>query len=185
MTIFYLVRHAHANWMPDESRPLSERGLSDAQRVADVLHQFPIRVICSSPYRRAYQTVEPCAKRLNLSITILADLRERQLAGKPVENFAKAIEAVWHNPSFAHPGGESNIIAQQRGVVVVKQLKQQHPIEDIVLATHGNLMALILQYFDPTVGYEWWKSLRMPDIYRLNLNDKPLITGLWGKPSSS
>ena len=108
MTIFYLVRHAHANWLPDENRPLSERGLSDAQRVADILHQFPINAIYSSPYRRAYQTVVPYAKRLNLSITILADLRERQLAGKPVENFAKAVETVWQNPSFAHPGGSKH-----------------------------------------------------------------------------
>lgn len=180
MTIFYLVRHAHANWLPDENRPLSERGFLDAQRVADILHQFSVSAIYASPYRRARQTVEPLAGQLNLSFNILPNLRERQLARDPVENFAEAVKKVWQNPSFAHPGGESNVVAQQRGMGVVNQLKQQHPTDHVVLATHGNLMALILQHFDSTLGYEFWKSLLMPDIYRLTPDDnQQMITGLW------
>ena len=44
-------------------------------------------------------------------------------------------------------------------------LLERHPTEHIVLSTHGNLLALILQTFDPSVDFVFWKSLTMPDIY--------------------
>lgn len=170
MSTFYLVRHAHADWVPDENRPLSPQGKKDTQWVVDKLHLFPITAIYASPYRRAHQTVEPLAKRLHLTIKTIPDLRERQLAGEPVEDFDAAVATLWHNPSFAHPGGESNRAAQQRGVAVINKLIHDHPNDHVVLATHGNLMALILQHFDPAIDYEFWQALRMPDIYYLNLD---------------
>jgi phosphohistidine phosphatase SixA len=33
-TKIYLVRHAHADWAADESRPLSKSGLAAAERIA-------------------------------------------------------------------------------------------------------------------------------------------------------
>lgn len=170
MTTFYLVRHAHANWIPDENRPLSAQGKQDAGWVANKLRPFPITAIYSSPFRRAYQTVEPLAKRLKLPIQTLPDLRERHLADQPVEDFTAAIGAVWHDPTFAYPGGEPHITAQQRGLAVLNALRQQHATDQIVLGTHGTLMTLILQHFEPTIGYEFWQTLRMPDIYSLQLS---------------
>lgn len=58
-TTLLLVRHAHADWQPDETRPLSEVGRRDAARVAGVLSPLAPTSIYSSPYRRARQTVEP------------------------------------------------------------------------------------------------------------------------------
>ena len=37
----------------------------------------------------------------------------------------------------------------------------------IVLATHGVLIALILQAYDSSVDYAFWAALTMPDIYAL------------------
>jgi 2,3-bisphosphoglycerate-dependent phosphoglycerate mutase len=181
MSIFYLVRHAHADWTPDENRPLSAKGHIDAERVADVLHQFPITAIYSSPARRARQTVTPLAARLDLPIHTLPELRERQLCGGAVEDFFAAVEVTWADPKFAHPGGESNTAAQQRGASTVRRLQDQHPIEHIVLATHGNLLALLLQHFDPSINYAFWKSLTMPDIYMLkvSVDDETSIQRLW------
>ena len=115
MTTFYLVRHAHATWTPNEDRPLSTRGRQDAFRVADVLKAYPITHIYSSPYRRARETVEPLAERIHLPINELGGLRERQLAAGPVDDFDAAVEATWRDPSFSHPGGETNAAAQGRG----------------------------------------------------------------------
>ena len=36
-TTFLLVRHAHAEWVPNEMRPLSVKGSRDAERVARIL----------------------------------------------------------------------------------------------------------------------------------------------------
>ncbi|MBN1877201.1 MAG: histidine phosphatase family protein [Anaerolineae bacterium] len=169
MTIFYLIRHARAKWTPDEDRPLSMQGHVDAACVAEVLAAYPIQAIYSSPYARAVQTVTPLADRCKLPIHIISDLRERQLSAAPVPDFLAAVAATWHDPTFAHPGGESNAEAQRRGVAVVYDLCARREAAHIVLATHGSLLALILQYFDPTVDFYFWQSLTMPDIHQLNV----------------
>ncbi len=188
MVVFYVVRHAHADWTPDEQRPLSDRGLRDAVRVAEALCQFPITKIYTSPFLRACQTIAPLALavdeagRLSLPIKVLPDLRERRLSGKPVEDFDKAVAVTWRDFTFAHPGGESNAEAQRRVVAVVERLRQQHAGEHMVLSTHGNLLALLLRHFDPSIGFEFWRSLTMPDIYRLSISGMggAVIRRLWG-----
>ena len=181
MNTIYLVRHAHTVWTPDENRPLSAQGREDANRVANIVSEYPIRAIYSSPSRRACQTITPLAERLGLSIHIEPDLQERRLGDGMFEDFFKAVEATWRNPSFAHPGGESNVMAQKRGITVVQRLLEKHPAEHIVLSTHGNLMALVLQAFDPSVDFMVWKSLTMPDVYKLNISKsgKGLMQRLW------
>jgi 2,3-bisphosphoglycerate-dependent phosphoglycerate mutase len=181
MSTLYLVRHAHAEWTPDENRPLSARGREDANRVAYKLSEYPISVIFSSPARRACQTITPLAEGLGLSINMEPDLRELKLGDGVFEDFFKAVEITWQNPSFAYPGGESSVMAQKRGIAVVQRLLETHTAQHIVLSTHGNLMALILQIFDPLVDFMFWKSLTMPDVYKLNISQsgKGLMQRLW------
>jgi 2,3-bisphosphoglycerate-dependent phosphoglycerate mutase len=183
MNSFYLVRHAHAEWTPDENRPLSNQGRQDAERVADILERYPIGLIHASAYFRAYQTITPLALRLDLPVHVEPELRERQLGDYPGEDFAAAVEATWKDPNFTHLGGEANVAAQGRGLRVMENLNKAYINEHIVLSTHGNLMALILQGFDPSIGYDFWKSLTMPDIYRLGFgyNSEVMIECLWGE----
>ena len=175
MVHIYLVRHAHAAWTPDENRPLSPRGIRDCEQITTALYRFPIDTIYASPYRRAAQTVEAFAEQAGLPIRILDDLCERRLADGPVDDFEAVIHTLWANPDFAHPGGESNFTAQVRGVAAIKLLCARHPQGHVVVATHGNLMALILQYFDPSLGYAFWKGLRMPDLYRLVVEKDDMV----------
>lgn len=181
MNIFYLVRHAHAEWTPDEQRPISEKGQVDAHRLADLLYDLPIDGIYSSSSLRAQQTVTPPANRLGLSVLIEHDLRERELGDAPgVNDFFATIKKTWQDPAFSYPGGETNAAAQLRGVAVVQRLREQFPGGHLVLSTHGNLLSLVLQHYDPSVDYLFWKALTMPDIYVLNLspNDDPAICRL-------
>lgn len=180
MTIFYLIRHAHAVWTPDEQRPLSPQGREDARRVADLLRRYPITEVYASPFRRAWETVAPLAEALDSPVHEAPGLRERKLSGTPVDDFFAAVRQTWDDPTTAHPGGETNAAAQRRGVAVVQRLRAQHPAAHIALATHGNLLALVLQHYDPDVDYEFWRALTMPDIYTLECSDeKPAITRLW------
>jgi len=171
LKVFYLVRHAHSKWMPDEARPLSPRGLIDAEAVATVLVDFPIESLYTSPARRAYQTITPLAQQLALPVHVIPDLRERVLSSGAVDDFFDAVRTTWLRPAFAFPGGESNAVAQQRGVVVLQHLMAQDPARHLLLATHGNLLALIVQHFIPSLGFDFWQSLTMPDVYRLCLDD--------------
>jgi 2,3-bisphosphoglycerate-dependent phosphoglycerate mutase len=181
MNTFYLVRHAHADYTRNENRPLSARGREDAHHVAELLQTYPIDRILSSPYRRAHETIAPLAGRLGLAIHTEPDLRERQLGHIPSGGFLSAVEATWQDPSFNHPGGESNAAAQQRGLAVIRRLQEKHTAEHIVLSTHGNLMALLLQGFDPSVDFAFWKALTMPDVYTLRFTQagEAVVNRLW------
>jgi 2,3-bisphosphoglycerate-dependent phosphoglycerate mutase len=169
VSVFYLVRHAHAGWTPDENRPLSARGRADAERVADVLGGFPIVAVYSSPACRAWETVAPLAARLGLPIHVVPDLHERKLCDGAVDDFFAAVRTTWADPSFAHPGGESNAAAQRRGVAVVQRLMDRHPSGHVVLGTHGVLLALVLQHLHAGVDFAFWQSLTMPDVYELRV----------------
>lgn len=169
MRIFYLVRHAHAEWRPDENRPLSSRGLRDAQLVANILEERPIISIFSSPYMRALQTIEPLAVRLGLRICTDKRFRERELGELCTDSFEKAVQRTWVDMNFAFPGGETNQQAQARAIQALQELRDTDIRGHILIGTHGNLLALMLSHYDSQVGYEFWRGLSMPDIYQLEI----------------
>jgi 2,3-bisphosphoglycerate-dependent phosphoglycerate mutase len=175
-TTIYFVRHAHSTYsLDEESRPLSEKGIKDTECVTSVLKDFHIDLVISSPYKRAIQTVEGIADHFQLKIVMMDDLKERKLSDHPVPHFRKAMDKVWCNPELALEGGESNRTAQNRGVRAIKYILEKYREQNIVIGTHGNIMVLIMNYFDSRYGYHFWQALAMPDIYQLTFRDDHLI----------
>ena len=73
MSTFYFVRHAKAgsrgHWQGDDRlRPLSKKGVKQAEELIDVFKPFNVSAIYSSPYLRCVQTVEPLARDRDLEI---------------------------------------------------------------------------------------------------------------------
>lgn len=175
MTTLFLVRHAHADWNSDDGRPLSQRGRASAAVLADLLARSPIGAIYSSPARRAVETIEPLTSRLRLEPVIVADLRERELVVDPGMDFESAVQAAWLAPAAAGFGSESNDAAQARGLTVIRRIMDEQKGRYTVVATHGNLLALILHGFRPSFGFEFWRSLTFPDVYELRFQKAALV----------
>ena len=165
MTTIYLVRHAHADWRNDDNRSLSPAGFDAARALGKRLAGFPITAIYSSPHRRSIETITPLADRLGLHPQLIDDLRERELPPVGPDEFERVVEETWRTPDVAVRGGESNRAAQRRGVAVMRDLIRRHDDEHIVVATHGTLLALMLNGFDAAYGYSFWKELEFPDAY--------------------
>ncbi|NMH67493.1 histidine phosphatase family protein [Bacillus sp. RO3] len=175
VTRLYFVRHAHSVYTPDElTRPLSEKGKRDAEQMTERLLKERIDVVCSSPYRRAVQTVEGLARHLDVEIVMLEEVRERTLSNMPVKDFDEAISSVWADPDFSLEGGESNSAAQKRGVQGIFKMLEEYNGKNIAIGTHGNIMVLIMNYFDGAYDVECWKELEMPDVYCLTFHEKTL-----------
>ncbi|WP_062107473.1 histidine phosphatase family protein [Bacillus niameyensis] len=171
----YFVRHAHSAYTPDElGRPLSEKGFKDAEKITEILRKENIDVVLSSPYKRAIQTVEGVANLMGEKVLIEEGFRERRLSEKSVEDFNYAISKVWEDVHFSWAGGESNIVAQQRGVKVTLQVIERYKGKNIVIGTHGNIMVLIMNYFNERYDFDFWKTLEMPDIYKLTFDHNRL-----------
>lgn len=176
VTTVYLVRHAHSIYTPDElNRPLASQGVEAAKKVTSLLVDKDINHIISSPYKRAIQTVEGLAQSINKKIIIEDNFRERLLAEKPVEDFEKAITKVWEDYSFCWEGGESNLVAQKRGVKALEAIMKKYEGSAIAIGTHGNIMTLMMNYYDSKYDYEFWKELQMPDIYKLSFEAGKLL----------
>ncbi len=151
-------------------RPLSEKGHCDAENVTHLLKDKHIDVVISSPYKRAIQTVQGIANTYKLSTQTEEDLRERLLSTEPVSNFNDAMQNVWEDWSFAYEGGESNDIAQRRAVICIQNILKKYEGKNIVIGTHGNIMVLLMNYFNSKYDLEFWKTLHMPDVYKLNFD---------------
>lgn len=175
MTTIYFVRHAHSTYTKEErERPLSEKGWNDATMVTSLLKKEEIDVVLSSPYKRAIQTVEGVAEHFQLPILVEEDLRERLLSVEPLENFQEGIMKVWRDSMFSFPGGESNREAQKRGVTCMERILEQYEGKNVVIGTHGNIMVLIMNYFNEKYDVSFWKELEMPDVYKLTFSGKEL-----------
>ncbi|MEC5236525.1 histidine phosphatase family protein [Bacillus mycoides] len=172
MTTIYFVRHAHSTYTKEErERPLSDKGHIDADNVIHLLKEEHIDVVISSPYKRAIQTVQGIANTYNLSIQLEEDLRERLLSKEPVTDFNDAIQKVWEDWTFAYEGGESNDVAQRRAVLCMQSILKKYKGKNIVIGTHGNIMVLLMNYFDSKYGFQFWKTLHMPDVYKLTFDN--------------
>ena len=180
MTTLYLVRHAHADWNPDDGRSLSERGHASAALLANLLERLPIEAIYSSPAQRALETIGPLARRLQIEPIMVPDLRERELLVPAGADFETVVKAAWQAPTVS-VAGESNEIAQARGMTTIRRVIDAHGGRRTVVATHGNLLTLILNGLKPEFGFDFWRSLTFPDVYELQFQRAVLVnvTRLW------
>jgi 8-oxo-(d)GTP phosphatase len=93
-----LVRHASAgsrsDWDgDDDERPLDDKGLGQARRLAEVLPHFRPTAVLSAARTRCTQTVEPLAEALGLDVEPLPALGEEEYAADPDAGLA-AVEAL-------------------------------------------------------------------------------------------
>lgn len=176
VTTVFLVRHAHSDWSRGEARSLSRQGSASAALLAVRLSDEPITAIYSSTSRRTVETVSPLAERLALEITMVEQLRERDVPEVPLGEFDEMIKLAWQSPDAAPSGVESNLHAQARGVDVLRKLVSRHPDQHLVIATHGNLMALMMNGLDRSYDYDFWRRLSFPDVYRLTFDGARLTS---------
>jgi 2,3-bisphosphoglycerate-dependent phosphoglycerate mutase len=94
-----LVRHGQPEWVRDGLNvvdpPLTERGLRQAVRAAEVLRGEHFDEVIVSPLLRARQTAEPLRAALGVEETVepwLEEIREPNWHGTPQELAAKAYE---------------------------------------------------------------------------------------------
>lgn len=169
MTSLYLIRHAYAKWTPDENRPLSKQGWEGAVKLAELLVDQGINHIISSPARRAIQTAEPLAVQMKLAIQHDPRFRERELGDWTASSFEEAIRHTWDDMDFAYPNGETNRVAQSRALQALTEVLMGHPVDHVLISTHGNLLALMLKHYLPRVDFSFWQRLTIPDAYHLEI----------------
>jgi len=181
VTKIYLVRHAESPYKNgyEKSRGLSKLGMEAAEKVATVLCDVELDAIYSSDYARAIQTVKPLSVTRQLEVNEFSELRERLLKPESIElsydDFINAIKHSFRDGSFSLNGGESVNDVHERAIPIIDMILKKHIGKNIVIGTHGNIMTMIMKYYDESYGYEFWESTSMPDIYVMSFNKKSLM----------
>jgi phosphohistidine phosphatase len=102
--VLWLLRHADAaSGTPDSERPLTERGVRQAQAAGRALERLgtPIDVCLTSPKLRALDTARLAAEPTGFEVRV-----ERRLAGEPFDALELTaglgnVLLVGHDPSFS------------------------------------------------------------------------------------
>jgi 2,3-bisphosphoglycerate-dependent phosphoglycerate mutase len=182
-TTVYLIRHPESVYVEgrERSRGLSRQGQQDALIIKSIMQDKRIDLFVSSPYERAIATIKPLADGHCKEIAIIEELRERAIGDIKDTSFREAKQQVYQDFHFAFAGGESSAEAQSRGVRELLTLIENNEGSSIVIGTHGDIMTLVMNYFDPQFDFEFWQSASMPDIYQLEFAGSRLssVTRLW------
>ncbi|MDM5155133.1 histidine phosphatase family protein [Bacillus sp. DX1.1] len=179
--VIYMVRHAKSPFKfgEEKTRRLSKEGEIDAKKVTELLIDKDIDVIVSSSYTRAVQTVQALAMHKGLTIKEYDELKEGPIKGLDYklseDEILEAIKLSFEDKNYCLSGGESTLQAQNRSIPIIKNLLKDYEGKNIVIGTHGNIMTIIMNYFDDRYGYDFWKSTSKPDIYKLEFKNESLI----------
>ncbi|MDE6724538.1 MAG: histidine phosphatase family protein, partial [Ruminiclostridium sp.] len=118
MIHIYFIRHAQSDrsFQQEQGRPLTAEGVSDSEKITEVLKDKGITHILSSPYKRTLQTVESLSEALGINIEIDEDLKERDAGKWHGDRFFDYVKQQWENFDYASDGGESLRQVQCRNI---------------------------------------------------------------------
>jgi len=162
MTVVYFVRHAQPNYNnhDDLTRELTAKGLEDRKLVTKFLHDKQVDVVLSSPYKRSVDTVKDFADANNLTIRLMDDFRERKIESTWIEDFKGFSQQQWSDFDYKLSDGESLREVQNRNISALKQVLTEYDGKTVVVGSHGTALSTILQYFNPSFGYEDFDKIR-------------------------
>ena len=178
MTTIYFVRHCKPDGKikDDRNRPLTEEGLEDSIKVAEILKDKKIDAFISSPYRRSYDSIKKAADSYGMTIQTDERLRERK-AGENGNNH-EMFKKRWTDLSFAEDNGESIGAVQKRNIEALKEILKKYQDKNIVIGTHGTALSSIINFFDKGFNGESFMKIIdfMPWILKMEFDGEKFLS---------
>ncbi len=151
-----VVRHGETSanvggvWHGSTDTPLSDRGVLQAERVAEHIatsYSRPV-AIYSSPLERAHRTAHAIATRLELNLRTDPGLSEYDLGSwegktyKELHTRHRLWDFIREDPDFAPHGGESPLQVVTRYESALRRIAAAHPDERVVVVGHGGALSM-------------------------------------------
>ena len=161
----FLVRHGETaenlemRYLGTRDEPLTEKGIWQARQAADALSLLPVRIVVSSPLRRAADTAARIREACGVELRQDSRLKEGSfgawegLTRAEVLNLGQQ-DAEWlirweSDSACAPPGGESIEDLQKRMIQLPEELRNEFPDSSVVLVSHvGPIKALLAAVLD-------------------------------------
>ena len=183
-----LVRHATPGVDParraDEWR-LSPVARAEVDRLAERIATYRPTTIVTSPEPKATGTAALLGERLGLRAELVDGLREHDRTGVPFLTEAaweRALVALFTRPDALVFGRETATEARARFGLAVDAALADHAEGDLVVVTHGTVLALFVAQHNGVDPLAFWRRLAMPDLAVLAVPGFALLDGPVGGP---
>ncbi|UOQ94311.1 histidine phosphatase family protein [Halobacillus shinanisalinarum] len=184
MTTLGLIRHGSTPWNQEKRAqgnsdiPLDDQGIREAQKLADRLFHESWEIIYSSPLKRAKQTAEVIAERLDID-EIDFDQRIKEVAGGQIEGTTEdeRIEKWGDDWRDLDLGIEQQPSVIKRGTSFIKEIIEKHPNQRVLIVSHGSFIGHLVQVLDASFKED--KKLDNTSVTTLNKADEKWICDLY------
>lgn len=182
----YFVRHGSTDSLekkisqPDDE-PLNERGASQAKELGKRFTNTKIDLVISSPHLRAVQTAKEISKDVQTNPLFAEVKKPREVVGQSKESeeikaiLKKIGEMYLIDPSWHYSDEENFEDLKARGLKALEYLQNLN-LENVVVVSHGNFMALLAGLMLFGENYPVEISLRLKNFMRLSATGVSIFT---------
>jgi 2,3-bisphosphoglycerate-dependent phosphoglycerate mutase len=178
-----LIRHAQPQVMPGTPASrweLSAAGRESCQNLADQLKPYLPATLVSSQEPKARQTAGLIGRALGLGVESAAGLQEHARENIPFfsnrADFLTSVVRMLKNPDNQVLGEETASRALARFDRAVRRAAERWPGKNLLISTHGTVLALFVAHYNPVPIVEFWRNLKMPDHVPLSFPDFRLLS---------
>lgn len=158
MTKLIIVRHGQTLWNLERKYQghsdiaLTDKGLKQAEAVAERLAAEKMDAVYASDLSRAYKTAQYIADKHNLAVSVVPALREIKFGeweGLTYEQISAKwpglLGKLWTTPDELQiPGGESFQELKVRAYAAIEKIVADHPEQTVAVVAHGGTIGTIL-----------------------------------------
>lgn len=142
------MRNAEQRVLGRTDDPLSEKGLAQAQDLAERLKDTEFDMIFSSPLTRARQTAQAVADSKGMEVLVDERLIETNFGEfEGVPRYCEEYQAAKRDHFKRYPGGESYFDMAYRIYDFLFMLKREYPDKRVLVVAHGGVCRIICNYF--------------------------------------
>ena len=159
----YVARHGETEWnrlnkvCGRTDSPLTDKGLQQAQLLAERLDSCSIDVIIASPLSRAQETARVVAERKHLPV--LTDERLIEQDYGVYEGVQRDDGDFLNNKrmfAYRYPGGESMMDIARRTYDLIIETRETYPDSSVLFVCHNGICRVICSYFMDMTNEEYF-----------------------------
>jgi broad specificity phosphatase PhoE len=187
MRALYLIRHASPNVQPNVPAvewTLSDRGIAEAERLAETARSWGLRALYASTEAKARATALMIGDACGLNAAVVQGLEELRFDDwiGNADAFSDAVKSILEQPETAIRGAERASAAAARFAAAMRIVEQGELPAAVV--SHGRIvtayLAEVLHLDDP---FSLWRSIPMPGWALLDLDGPALVEEFRGLPA--
>lgn len=159
----YVARHGQTVWNAQNKVcgitdvELTEKGIDQAKKLADLVQNYNIDIIISSPLKRAVETSKIVADKNNIVMQIEESLIEQNYGiYEGVDRKDAGFLANKRNFAYRYPNGESMMQVAYRIYGLIDKIGEQYQDKNVLLICHGGVSRIIRTYFKDMTNDEFF-----------------------------